>query len=559
MAARRSSKAKSSLRAQFFKLDDRLAALGVPPLTAWWRAGIGQWLDAYEQGHVLELWGCCGRGSSKSTALYKLALFFTLFGDFRVPPGERHYAVVLSRLVEEAEKAIPIIAAWLTVLGVGHRVVGEVIELAESPRGIRVVAASVSATSGWRAFFVGKDERSKWPSGGVADLDSEEIDTSAAAMTATHPFAAVVSFGSAWGMFGAFYDAITSGSDGTKVSLGPTPTWVAAPHITEADCRRKERNPRRFKREYACEFQAGALGCFEVEDIDRAFEPRDSGVEAGPQVVVIDASSGQKDTWTYGVVGWEHPRGPGATSALEAMASWEKGLSPAAVADLTGSPDPSAPPPVPFLRFSLVAGFDPTEARALGSAGIVSRVATVARLRDIEVVHGDQRESFSLQAEFRREKMRLQIHDWTDTSKVEAVELVRKWFREGVIALPPHETMRRELLSFEEKITAKGAYTFGARGSGHDDFVSLLLTAAMASISGGLRARLPRPEGATPRKPTVGYLPNTFGINTDPTFDFWNGVRSVGAPSFQKVPGWWKRGGGHGGMPPAPAGGGSDF
>ena len=475
-----------SMRSRFIEFDDRLARLGVPPLTAWWRAGIGKWLDAYERRRVLELWGCCGRGAAKSTAIYKLATFFLLYGDFRVPPGERHYAVVLSRLVEEAEKAIPIIAAWLTSLAVRHRVVGDVIELTDAPRGIRVVAASVSATSGWRAFFVGKDERSKWPSGGVADLDGEEIDTSAGAMTATHPFAPVVSFGSAWGMFGAFYEAITSGSDGSKVALGPTPTWIAAPHITEGSTRRKERNPRRWAREYKCEFQAGALGCFEAEDIARAFGPIPGGAELGPKVVVIDASSGRKDSWTYGVVGWVQPSSPGDISPL----LWGTPLD---VHPHLHAPVP--PPAPPRLRFSLVAGFDPTEARALGSAGIVSKVAAVARKHGAEVAHGDQRDAFSLSSEFRRERLRLAIHNWSNTSKVDAVEIVRRWFREGIISLPQHETMRRELLSFEEKITSQGAYTFGARGSGHDDYVSLLLTAAMANISGSLRARAPRLPG----------------------------------------------------------------
>ena len=153
-----------SLRSKFLELDDSLARLGVPPLTAWWREGIGGWLDAYEDHHVLELWACVGRGAAKSTMLYKLALFFSLFGVFAVPSGERHFAIVLSRLKEEASKGIDIIDNWLDLLRIPHRLTGDVIEFEAVPRGIRVVAASVSATSGWRAYFVAKDERSKWPS-----------------------------------------------------------------------------------------------------------------------------------------------------------------------------------------------------------------------------------------------------------------------------------------------------------------------------------------------------------------------------------------------------------
>jgi hypothetical protein len=241
-----------TLRDRFLRFDDALADLGVPPLTEWWRNGIGEWLDSYESGGALELWACVGRGAAKSTALYKLATFFALFGDFTVPPGERHFAIILSRLKEEASKGIQIIKRWLVLLDVPHSLAGDVIELDDSPRGIRVVAASVSAASGWRAFFVGKDERSKWPSGDTADREASEIDASAAAMTATHPTAPIVSFGSAWARFGSFYEAIDSGTDASKHVLGPTPTWIAAPHVTEESTRKKERDEAMWRREYAC-------------------------------------------------------------------------------------------------------------------------------------------------------------------------------------------------------------------------------------------------------------------------------------------------------------------
>src|SRR6185437_10983458 len=139
-----------------------------------------------------------------------------------------------------------IIDNWLDLLEVPHHLAGDVIEIGDMPRGIRVVAASVAAASGWRAYFVGKDERSKWPASGIEERAAEEIDTSATAMTATHALAPIVSFGSAWGAFGGFYEAITSGTDSSKHVLGPTPTWVAAPHISEESTRRKERDPSKW-------------------------------------------------------------------------------------------------------------------------------------------------------------------------------------------------------------------------------------------------------------------------------------------------------------------------
>jgi hypothetical protein len=309
----------TSLRERFIAFDDTLAALGVPPLTAWWREGIGRWLDAYERGQVLELWVCCGRGAAKSTALYKLALFFLLFGDFVVPVGERHFAIVLSRLKEEAAKGIDIIAAWLTLLGIPHHLAGDVIELDDMPRGIRVVAASVAATSGWRAFFVGRDERGKWPLSGLDERDGEEIDTSAKAMTATHANAPLPTFGSAWIALGPFHETIAAGSTPSRVVLGPTPTWVAAPHITEADCRRKEPNPKRFAREYGSIADAAHdEAVLEPYLIDRAMRTDEGDVPPDrriPCIGAMDPSLG-RNAWTFVIAGPRTVEGRSVASVM---------------------------------------------------------------------------------------------------------------------------------------------------------------------------------------------------------------------------------------------------
>ena len=55
------------------------------------------------------------------------------------------------------------------------------------------------------------------------------------------------------------------------------------------------------------------------------------------------------------------------------------------------------------------------------------------------------------------------------------------------IIFHPHDRMRGEFHAFVEKPTPGGGFTFGARGSGHDDFVCLALTAALADIAGDMR------------------------------------------------------------------------
>jgi hypothetical protein len=452
-----------SLREQFIAFDERLAELGVKPCTKWWRDGIGAWLDRYEDplAPVLALHACVGRGAAKSTALYKLALFFTLFGNFDVPAGERHFAVVLSRLKEEAGKGLDIIGAWLRLLAVPFRPSGDTIELIDDPsRGIRVVAASVAASSGWRAFFVGKDERSKWPSGGVEDLAAEEIDTSASAMTATHARAPEVAVGSAFGAFGSFFDAITAGNTPAQHVLGPAPTWVAAPHIKREDTERKERDPRRWAREYACEFQAGALSAFSTDEVDGAIEhPRHDGARL-QRHVIIDASSGKKDSFTYGVIGWVVP--PKA-------AEWRAYLHVYAAGEVSNE-----------------------IAQREGASAVITRIAAVAREHGADTVHGDQRDSAFIKDAFNKEGLSFREHTWTAQSKPAAVERVRTWLREGTVAIPAEPSkFRAQMLSFDEKITPSGQFTFAARGSGHDDYPALLVTAAMAQLDGAFVAEEP--------------------------------------------------------------------
>jgi hypothetical protein len=89
---------------------------------------------------------------------------------------------------------------------------------------------------------------------------------------------------------------------------------------------------------------------------------------------------------------------------------------------------------------------------------------------------------------FREEHVSYEVHTWTETSKAAAVETLRAWLRDRTLILPEHEQMRRELHQFEERITRGGRFTFAARGSGRDDYVSLLITLTMACIAGRLRA-----------------------------------------------------------------------
>jgi hypothetical protein len=109
-----------------------------------------------------------------------------------------------------------------------------------------------------------------------------------------------------------------------------------------------------------------------------------------------------------------------------------------------------------------------------------------ADFKRLGVTHviGDQRESFLLTSEFGRQGLRFTPLAWSNQNKIDAVERIRRWLREQTLVLAPHDRLRSELLGFQERITPTGYLTYGARGSSHDDYAALVMTAAMAEAEG---------------------------------------------------------------------------
>lgn len=444
-----SPKRGGRLYAQFIAFDASLARHGVHPVGRWFRRGLRRWFDAYQRGEVLELVACVGRGSAKSTCIYKLALFFTLFGDFEIPTYERHYAMVLSKQKEEAAKGIAIIAQWLKLLGVAHSVAGDVISLEDSPRGVRVVAASVAATSGWRAFFIARDERSKWSESGIADEDADEIDTSAAAMTTTHPNAPIIDAGSAWGNFGSFYEAVTAGDTDGRIVLGPAPTWVATDgRITEAMCRRKERSERKFRREYACEFQGSALAALDLDELRACVRVVSGFVPSAGAEIVMDPSGGSGNACAWAAFQW-------------------------------GTVDER-----PVLR--MFAAGAVVNARKLGMTfeNMADAIAGGAKAVGASQIHSDQHAAWSWESAFTRRGLTFNEHAWSGSGagdqKENAVTRARELIRERVLVIEPGDeadALLDEASRFQERISPSGKISF-APSKGNDDRVLTLLLAA---------------------------------------------------------------------------------
>jgi hypothetical protein len=116
---------------------------------------------------------------------------------------------------------------------------------------------------------------------------------------------------------------------------------------------------------------------------------------------------------------------------------------------------------------------------------VVARIADAFKQRGVRNVFGDQRESMMTSSAFARHGLRFHECVWTGPKKEAGIATARRWFADRTIVFAgphdeTHDRMRDELLSFEERISASGAFTYGARGRRHDDLVALVLTCAIA-------------------------------------------------------------------------------
>lgn len=429
------------------RLDADLAARGHHPLTPFWRRELARW---YAHPTARTLVGRVGRGGAKSHTSVKVALNETLFGDWQVPPGEVHYWGYASTSTPEAYQRLNLLERMLLDLGIKHTKSGDELVLRDQPRGWRVFAATVGAVSGFRAFGFSGDELSKWHSRDTYANPAAEVIASMNAMAVTHPRSRRLLISSPLGLDDFHAERFKLGETRDQIVV-QAPSWVANPGVSEADCRASEPDPRVFAREYEAIPQAAKLAAFDAAAVERAFAmqvPR--SINAYGRFGLVDVSSGKKDTFAYAVAGWREVAG---------------------------------------LERLVVEHVDGVEGRFFEQSSgekIVADIAGEFKARGVYEVFGDQRESMMVSAAFARHGLSFREKVWTAPAKERAVATVRRWFAEGRLVLPPHARLRGELLSFEERITSSGAFTFGARGTGHDDYVAVLLTAAMADLDGEL-------------------------------------------------------------------------
>ena len=297
------------------------------------------------------------------------------------------------------------------------------------------------------------DELAKWRSGDDAANPADWVDASLKAMQVTHSLVARRSYFSSPVWVGDYHSELVARGETKEQIVSSAPTWIANPSITEQQTRDLEPDDRVWRREYAAQAAAASSAAFEEPDILRAFEPRGDVVKDYPRMLVVDVASGGKssaDRFTWGFVGWSETE--------------------------TGR----------ILMVDSVHSFESADLRSMGGDAVVAHVAADAKAKGIKAGVGDQREDMMVKSAFRRNGVNFTPLPW-GPNKVRGIARARRWFVEGMLSLPKHDKMLGELRGFEERFTSTGELTYGARGTKHDDFVALLITAAIADEQKMLR------------------------------------------------------------------------
>lgn len=485
-------------------LDERLVRAGIPPLTSWWKTTLREWYAGGRRRLVAQV----GRGGAKSHTLAKVAINETMFGAHVVPPGERHFAVLVAENVSEASGRLRFIETALAACGIPYTRIGETIELDSIPRGFRVLPCRVGAVSGHRAFFLGFDELAKWAIDG--SNPAEEIAGSARAMSVTHPAAREFYVSSPVGRVGLHHELVTQGTTAQQF-VASAPSWIAnADGITEEQCRSLEPDPRLFRREYGAEPSDSESSAFTSETIDPCIGPIASLEPLGARPIgLFDGSMGKFDAATWAVAQWGRPYATPVCAHFWLVQTQGRGL---VREDLLEPGDvvtnAQAMPAIDRETNSLIknprAGWRPPPVLAVWALGaLTGKFAAHTSFEDMIAlaaktflthgahdIFGDSYMAFALEPAFRKHGLRYVPQVWSNDSKSRAVLRLRQYFREKSLLIEDGneaDALKSELLAFREKVLPSGVLSYGARSGAHDDRVALLINLAMMDASDLLR------------------------------------------------------------------------
>jgi len=423
--------------ARFDALDALLVSAGFPATSPWWREQIARFFGLRRRRWVIR----AGRRAGKSSTLARLAVAWALWGTWLVPPGDIAVVPFVSVDRDEASARLRTIGAVLRALGVPFEERGDEIELGGArPVLFRVVTCSTRGTVGFTSVACFCDEVARWESRDTGSNPAREVVGSLAPTMATQPAAFLVLSSSPWSVDDYHAEQFDLG-DTEHQTVSFAPTWTANPTVSEAQTHELEPDPKVWQREYAAEPGITTSLALDGDDIKACTGLAPKGL---PRFwfLPLDASSLRGDAFAW-LEGYQ-------TTAGE-------------------------------LVIAEVRGFEGAELRDISMRDVVRTIAGRAHARGVQVIYGDQREDASLTAMFAEENVAFDPIPWTDVSKDDAFQALRRLMRERKLLLPADEKLLKQCRNVKARLLPSGRTKYETNGK---DYLSALVTLAHRVVTG---------------------------------------------------------------------------
>lgn len=457
---------------RFWRMDAALVAKGFHATSPWWRAEIERFVRSGRPRWVVR----AGRRSGKSSTLTRLAVAWAWFGDWDVPAGDVAVVPFVSVSKDEASARLRTIAAVLDALDLEYEQAGDEVEFAgPKPVLFKPIACTTKAVVGFTSICVIADEVARWESRDTAANPAREVIGSLAPTTASQPNAFMVLSSAPWGVDDLHHERFEAG-DNEQQLVSFAATWTANPSISEARTHELEPDPRTWSREYGAVPGGTISDAFDAEDVAQCFRKPEWG-PARP-FMTIDASSLRGDAFTWAL---------GGVSLADEVVVSEVG------------------------------GWEGEQLRRVSMADVVSDIADRAKAANVSTIFADQREEASLTSMFCTEGVGFKSYAWSEPSKDDAMQLLRRLMRERRLYLPEHERLKRELLTMKARLLPSGRISYSTNGL---DFASTLITLAHAVNAGDFYTTRPRVPQITSPSGTRDALLRAAGAVRD-RFGVW--------------------------------------
>ena len=400
--------------------------------------GLLQFVDALERDRVRELWCLCGRRAGKSRIAALVAVYIALFAPVKLAPGERGAVLVLANGIDQAGLVFSYAKAFITESPVLQR---EIVSVTKSEIRLRngitiaVHANSFRSVRGWTSLACIFDEVSFWRDESFAQPDVETYTACLGSLLTTNGMLIGISTGyrRAGLLYAKYRDHFGEDTADVLVVQGSSRTFNAT--LSEAGiAAMRAADPTAHASEWDAEFRADLSAFLDDELVERAVDydrPLELSAMTNTSYDAFTDAAGGTGNDAYAIaIG--HKQGENF------------------IIDVVRGTRPGVP-------------FDP--------AAVTEEYAQLLRSYRTYSVTGDHYTAAWVSSAWTKHGI---TYRQSDLSKSEIYLECAPLFARGLVRLPNHPKLLRELRLLERRIHRSGKNLVDHGRNGHDDHANVV-------------------------------------------------------------------------------------